>query len=615
MENPLSIQHQSKDELLHTLQAYQAAVDIAAIVSISDNAGKIIYVNNKFLEISHYNASELLGQTHHVVNSGYHPPEFFKNMWDTISAGKPWRAEIRNRDKFGEFYWVDTVITPVYDEKGKICQYLSVMNQITPQKESEEKMLGYQQELIQRENQLKEAQKISKTGSWHLDLVQNLLLWSEEAYRIFEIPIGTAITYETFLEKVHPQDRNMVNESWMAALKGADYEIEHRIITGVGEKWVREKAKLEADEFGNLLWGIGTVQDITEKKKTEESLVLSESLYKNLFINSPYPIGILEKDTLKFLEVNDKSTSHYGYSRKEFLELTAFDVRFPDEHNTMIQLLKAGNYASNKRVRAHIKKNGEVIYVEPSITAITYNGKEAFLISINDITENLSMQEQLLHARVRQQKEIGRATMEAQEKYREWIGRELHDNINQLLVASNMYLKNIKPAEGANAKYVGKSISIISEAINEIRKLSWSLVPPTLNDIGLKESIENLVLHMSTDHLQIEFNIDIDESGMSEGLKINIYRIVQEQVNNIIKHSQANNAIISMNQQSNLLKLAINDNGKGFEIKQKAAGIGLMNIMRRAEIYDGKVEIDSSPGNGCTVRVEFITESSALVNS
>jgi len=117
-------------------------------------------------------------------------------------------------------------------------------------------MLGYQQELIQWENQLKEAQKISKTGSWHLGLVQNSLLWSGEAYRIFEIPIGgTAMTYETFLEKVNPQDRNMVNESWMAALRGADYEIEHRIITGSGEKWVREKAKLEADEFGNLLWG------------------------------------------------------------------------------------------------------------------------------------------------------------------------------------------------------------------------------------------------------------------------------------------------------------------------------------------------------------------------
>jgi len=126
MENPLSLHHQSKDELLHTLQAYQAAVDIAAIVSITDIAGKIIYVNNKFLEISHYDASELLGQSHHLVNSGYHPPAFFKKMWHAISGGKPLRGEIRNRDKFGEFYWVDTVITPVFDEKGKIRRiYLS----------------------------------------------------------------------------------------------------------------------------------------------------------------------------------------------------------------------------------------------------------------------------------------------------------------------------------------------------------------------------------------------------------------------------------------------------------------------------------------------------------
>jgi len=164
------------------------------------------------------------------------------------------------------------------------------------------------------------------------------------------------------------------------------------------------KSKTGSGRIWKFTLGIGTVQDITEKKKTEESLVFSENLYKNLFYNSPFPIGILERETLKFLDVNDRSSHLYGYSKKEFLQLTAFDVRLPDEHNAMIQQLKAGNYASNKRVRAHIKKNGEIIYVEPSITAITYNGKEAFLISINDVTEKLSMQEQLLHARVRQQK-------------------------------------------------------------------------------------------------------------------------------------------------------------------------------------------------------------------
>ncbi len=605
----------SKDEMIRTLQAYQAAVDVAAIVSITDTTGKIIYVNDKFVEISKYRAEELIGQTHKIVNSGFHPDDFFSNLWETITGGHPWRGEIRNRDKEGNFYWVDTVITPVLDHKGKIFQYLSVRNLITRQKDSEEKMKGFQQELIQRENQLKEAQQVSKTGSWYLDIVRNSLEWSEEAYRIFGIPQGTIMTYQSFLEKVHPLDRELVNNAWEAALRGAPYEIEHRIITPKGEKWVREKAKLEMDAQGQFIKGIGTVQDITEKKADEESLKISETLYKNLFNNSPFPIGILDKKTLQFLDVNDTAVCHYGYSKPEFLQLTAFDIRVRDEHDALIQQIQSGDYSGNKKIRRHLKKNGEIICVEPSITEINYKGKDAFLISINDVTENLNIHEQLLEARVRQQKEISRAVIEAQEKNREWIGRELHDNVNQLLVASNMYLKNIKHKTSHTDEYVTKSIEIINEAIGEIRKLSWSLVPPTLDDIGLKDSIENLLHYLPMENKSVECFIDINESLLPEGVKINIYRIIQEQVNNIIKHSHATNVKINMKQFDHTIALEISDNGIGFDTRHKAGGIGLNNIIRRTEVYDGKVAITSSPGKGCTVAIKFDVEAPEVLNN
>ncbi len=601
--------------MIRTLQAYQTAVDVAAIVSITDASGRIIYVNDKFVEISKYSTQELIGQTHKIVNSGFHPDDFFSNMWDTITGGHPWRGEIRNKDKEGNFYWVDTVITPVFDHKGRIFQYLSVRNLITLQKVSLEKMEGFQQELIQRENQLKEAQQVSKTGSWYLDIVRNSLEWSEEAYRIFGIPKGTTMTYESFLEKVHPLDREFVNSSWEAAIQGAPYEIEHRIVTTEGEKWVREKAKLEMDANGQFIKGIGTVQDITEKKTAEESLKISESLYKNLFNNSPFPIGILDKGTLQFLDVNDTSVKHYGYSKAEFLQLTAFDIRVPDEHDVLPQQLQSGDYSGNKKIRKHLKKNGAIIYVEPSITEILYNGKEAFLISINDVTETLNMQEQLLQTRVKQQKEISRAVMEAQEKYREWIGRELHDNVNQLLVASNMYLKNVKHKKNNTDEYVTKSIDIINEAIGEIRKLSWSLVPPTLNDIGLKDSIQNLLHYLPLENKSVECAIDIDESQLPEGIKINIYRIIQEQVNNIIKHSQASKIKIILKQIGHTISLDISDNGIGFDTKQKVDGIGFNNIIRRTEVYDGKVAITSSPGKGCTIAIKFKVEAPGVLNN
>lgn len=591
--------------LLKTLEAYQAAVNEAAIVSITDIAGKILYVNDKFVEISKYAADELIGNTHRIVNSGHHPDVFFKEMWDTIRQGKPWRGEIKNKARDGNYYWVDTVITPVLDEKKRVFQFLSVRNVITVQKENEEKLIRFQHELMKGEQQLKEAQQVAKTGSWYLDIAGNSLEWSEETYRIFEIPTGTHMTYESFLEKVHPDDRHLVNVSWQAALKGALYELEHRIVTPVGVKWVNERAHLEFGQSFSLKGAVGTVQDITEKKKTEDILRESETLYRNLFNHGPFPKGIIDKETMKFLEVNETATGLYGYSREEFLQLTAYDIRVVEEHGQLKNQLEKGEYAWDRNVRSHKKKNGDIIRIEPFITEISYKGKQAFLITINDLTEKIRMQEQLINEKNTRQKEITRASMEAQEKNRAEIGRELHDNVNQLLVASNLYLKNVQSASDKDKLLIENSIQINGKAINEIRKLSWTLVPPSLEDISLKESIENLSLNFKQTSTVVEFDIVINEAKLQHGLKLNVYRIIQEQCSNIIKYAEATKVKIIMKQDIDLLVLEIVDNGKGFDQKQKPRGIGLANIIHRAETYNGHVYIESSPGNGCRIYIEF----------
>jgi signal transduction histidine kinase len=195
--------------------------------------------------------------------------------------------------------------------------------------------------------------------------------------------------------------------------------------------------------------------------------------------------------------------------------------------------------------------------------------------------------------------------MEAQEKYRAEVGRELHDNVNQLLSVTHLCLKNIRPAAEADQKLIDKGIQATVAAIKEIRKLSWSLVPPALADLSLHDSIENLTLDFKLTGVVVDLDIKIFEELIREGLKINIYRIIQEQFSNIIKYAQAKKVKLTMEQHNGRLTLEIADDGKGFDPKQKAKGIGLNNIIHRAEAYNGEVTIDSNPGHGCRVFIEF----------
>jgi len=116
------------------------------------------------------------------------------------------------------------------------------------------------------------AQDVGQIGSWRLDVRRNFLTWSDENHRIFGLPRGTPLSYQTFLETIHPDDREYVDERWSAGLRGEPYDVEHRIVADGRVKWVREKAYLEFEPQGALLGGFGITQDITERKWAEQQL-------------------------------------------------------------------------------------------------------------------------------------------------------------------------------------------------------------------------------------------------------------------------------------------------------------------------------------------------------
>ncbi len=211
----------------------------------------------------------------------------------------------------------------------------------------------------------------------------------------------------------------------------------------------------------------------------------------------------------------------------------------------------------------------------------------------------------MLDEKLSHQKMLVAAVIEGQEKERRNIGAELHDNINPMLATSKLYLGAARDNELERMQMIKTSSEIIDASINEIRKLSHSLVGPPSNDFLLQESLKELV---TTVEVGASFKIifasnKFDESQLSEGKKLILYRIVQEQLNNVLKYARAENVLVSIVEKQNQLLLSIKDNGVGFDSKQKTKGIGLRNIETRLELVNGTMFLKTSPGNGCEMLV------------
>lgn len=205
---------------------------------------------------------------------------------------------------------------------------------------------------VLRESQadLNRAQSLGQIGSWRLDVRRNHLAWSAENHRIFGIPPGTMMTYETFLSAVHPEDRAYVDQQWQAGLRGEPYDIEHRLLVDGQVKWVRERAELEFDTAGQVIGGFGTTQDITERKLAEHALRYSEARFHSLFESSPVPLWEEDFSAVKrclavLRTTSDISLRDYLAAHPEEIARLASLVRILDVNQACVQFLGAASKA------------------------------------------------------------------------------------------------------------------------------------------------------------------------------------------------------------------------------------------------------------------------------
>ena len=186
-----------------------------------------------------------------------------------------------------------------------------------------------QEAIIRDRYHLAKAQEIAHVGTWDLNIEANRLIWTDEVCRIFKVPIGTDLTYERFLEYVHPDDREYVDKKWKAALNKKNYDIEHRILADGEVKWVREQAELEFDEKGHAVRGIGAVQDITERKKTENALKESEVTARAILNASTDLIALVDSEGV-VLDANETMAQRFKKSVKKLRGTQIWDL-FPKD--------------------------------------------------------------------------------------------------------------------------------------------------------------------------------------------------------------------------------------------------------------------------------------------
>lgn len=368
---------------------------------------------------------------------------------------------------------------------------------------------------------------------------------------------------------------------------------------------VRVSAKKITDDYILL-----AITDITEHKRIQTTLEKSEANLHTI-IDTTDTIYVLMDSQLRIISYNPPAIvfakNELGITlkiSKKFLDY------FPEKRRTVLS-------AYMTKVLAGQPIHYDADYPQPDGSHHYYHvrmfpiskGKAkiyGLMMEVSNITDMKIMEQELLTQKIQEQRNIIRAVLHAQEIERNRIGQELHDNINQVLASVKLYLHLAETDPAVRQHARGRAKELVNLAIHEIRLLSREQVTPQLN-FNLEEMLNMLIMDVnekSEQGTKFHYNIPI-ELAIAEDLKLTIYRIVQEQINNILKYASASFASITIVQEDSALIISTSDNGKGFDTTITRKGIGISNIINRVESYNGTIIIESDHGKGCKIEISI----------
>lgn len=578
------------------------------ILTIAGLDGRYIRVNPAFEEFSGYSADEAkeihpLSYTH-----DYDKPAVLGKLQE-LSAGKviPY-FENRVVTKSGETKWIAWTATPLLHEGIIIASH----RDITAQKEAGDalKISNERYEFIK--NAANEA-------IWDYDLLTKSIVRSNSYKVLFGYDTDNEHSNLHFWEsKLHPDDKERVVHELHAFLSQTytrQWHCEYRFQKSDGSyAFVADKGYLITDKDHLPVRLVGTMQDVTEQREFAEKLKMSNERYELVTKATNEAIWDfdLEKNNMTWSEGYRILFGHGFEDAEQGLDFWEVNIH-PDEKT---QVISSFNSFLSQHSSPHWeceyqfrRKDGSYANVlDKGYMIFNNKGKPVRIVgAMRDITERKKLEKELMLKERTRQFQVAQAAVFAQEKERAEIGKELHDNIGQLLTTTKLYLEMMKHKQDDPTELIDRGTKHINTIISEVRNLSRSLVPASINDLGLIASVNDLIESfraLGSFDIQFFAKSSIEER-MNESVKLTIYRILQEQLNNIVRHANAKKVMVEMFQDENKVYLFIADDGKGFDLQTVKKGQGLTNIKSRSELQDGTLEILTNPGYGCKLVIQI----------